>query len=576
MKNKLSFLFGLVLIFYGNVNYSQCTLAVNSSSVNVTCGDSINIIATGQSYAGIVNEDFNTSSLPLGWALVGAPDFSNPCSPSLDGSPSVWMGSAVAIPRVITTQAYDVQCGGQICFDLDFGGDDNTSGNCEDPDLTTEGISFEYSTNGGATWNLIFYHPAIGGYANQYYQWGTYCYQIPAAGLSANTSFRWSQVAVSSNVNDHWGIDNFNLQATSCSGAIPYYFLLDGASFDGDTTVFSAINHVYTIEYTNGIDDTCSALVNAVVTPFDASFILSPDTVCTSESINWTPTVLGNSGGYFSASPSGVLLDSVTGNIDYQNSTGGQYNISYQSTNPSCGSSSGQLVQIIDAPILFAGNDTTVEANVPFSLNAYNPSNVAISWSGGVIDGSPFSLVMGNYQYVVSLVSPVTGCPSTDTIQVTAVNPPTISAIIVDDNGTSSGSIDATIVTFGGPVFSTLWSNGATTEDIVNLPASHYTITVTDSSGIQGSNTFTVVSTVGINESENFGINIFPNPGSDLVLINSSSDFDVELFDVAGNLVYSGQGKQQYELQVKTWASGAYILHAKNEKSVITKKFVVK
>jgi len=77
------------------------------------------------------------------------------------------------------------------------------------------------------------------------------------------------------------------------------------------------------------------------------------------------------------------------------------------------------------------------------------------------------------------------GCYGATVFNITASNGPQITSIITGApscNGIEDASIDIT-VSGGSAPYTFLWSNGATTEDISNVPAGIYEVTVTDNNG---------------------------------------------------------------------------------------------
>jgi len=113
----------------------------------------------------------------------------------------------------------------------------------------------------------------------------------------------------------------------------------------------------------------------------------------------------------------------------------------------------------------------------------------AYLWSNGETNANISNIVSGTYTVSVTDVNGCTGEASADVLQ---ANSPLISDISVISNTlcyeSSEGAIEYT-VSGGVAPYNYLWSNGANTEDVNNLPAGNYSVTVTDSYGCQNINT---------------------------------------------------------------------------------------
>ena len=281
MKNILKTFLSVLVIAIGQQAVAQCTVTATATPMNMVCGDSVTINVAGVSQGPVLQEDFNSMSLGPGWISSQVLDYSNPCGPSLDNTPSAWMGAIATQPRQLITEEFDLQCGAQICFDLDFADDDPCGGcsDCEDPDQSNEGVYFQYSTDGGTTWNTIFYFDPTAAAPPDFYQWDNYCFDLPAAGWSANTQFKWYQELGSGSGWDHWGIDNVVIQPIDCNNN--YYVVYDDGTTsqvgDQDTTIMLTTTTTYDITFTNGIDDTCTTSVGPIVVdPYNVTVNANP------------------------------------------------------------------------------------------------------------------------------------------------------------------------------------------------------------------------------------------------------------------------------------------------------------
>ncbi len=271
MKKIIKLLLGFLLIgFLSNSAFAQCSINAVASygsipyqdTLIVEVGSTIELMSQG-TCAYEFNENFNNQVLNSNWTSTFAnPAFDNPCQcPFTGGVPPTtcnigvpgqagpngafaWIGSTYSQERSLTTKAFDltpyISTGGcKIKWWMMYGITSN-AGACEDPDATDEGVHMQYSVNNGLIWtdfpgtnlnavgnlsptppfNTI--SPGSGGYWTPFgstsqqlqstsYFWNAYQNNLPNNIYTANTKFRWAQLATSSTSWDTWGIDEVSL-----------------------------------------------------------------------------------------------------------------------------------------------------------------------------------------------------------------------------------------------------------------------------------------------------------------------------------------------------------------------------
>ncbi len=161
----------------------------------------------------------------------------------------------------------------------------------------------------------------------------------------------------------------------------------------------------------------------------------------------------------------------------------------------------------------FGGNDGTATVSVSGGTASYT-----YLWSDALAQttATASGLIAGSYTVTVTDQNL---CAVTASVTITQPTSILITETHVDSkcSGSKPGSINLT-VSGGIPGYTYLWSNGATTEDIINLPGTiSYTVTVTDANGCTAS------SNIYIDEEKN--------------LIISETHVDVECFgDASGSI----------------------------------------
>ena len=112
-------------------------------------------------------------------------------------------------------------------------------------------------------------------------------------------------------------------------------------------------------------------------------------------------------------------------------------------------------------------------------------------WSTGQVTEDLFNLTAGTYTVTITDAN---GCTVSSTRTINQPSQIQITALTITDvscNGGIDGAINVTVVG-GTPSYSYAWSGGQATEDIANVGAGNYTLTVTDAAGCTANATFTV------------------------------------------------------------------------------------
>ncbi|MBK8828923.1 MAG: hypothetical protein IPO26_20245 [Saprospiraceae bacterium] len=149
-------------------------------------------------------------------------------------------------------------------------------------------------------------------------------------------------------------------------------------------------------------------------------------------------------------------------------------------------------------------NTSCATPNGMIDLSVTPTGTYTYAWSNGATSQDINNLMTGSYTVTVTDAT----CSSSATFMVSDnVTNPSLSTVITDATcGLSNGNIDLSVTPTGIYIFS--WSNGATSEDINNLSAGTYIVTLTGSNGCTAT-----LSAIINNVNSSFAItsNITPN-----------------------------------------------------------------
>ena len=297
----------------------------------------------------------------------------------------------------------------------------------------------------------------------------------PAGALNAS-------VNVSQNVSCYSGT-NGSIDLTAADGTAPYsYNWSNGATIE-DLNGLAAGTYTCTITDANGCTFTIAASITQPNAALNATANVSQNVNCTS----------GSNGAIDLTATDGTppyLFDWSNGQTteDISNLSAGTYTVTVTDANGCVTTASATVTQPAGA--------LNASANVSQNVSCYSGANGSIdltatdgtapysyTWSNGATSEDISNLSAGTYTVTVTDAN---GCVTTATAIISQPNAALNAAASVSQNVScysgANGSADLT-VTDGTAPYSYNWSNGSTTEDINNLSAGTYTVTVTDANG---------------------------------------------------------------------------------------------
>ena len=205
---------------------------------------------------------------------------------------------------------------------------------------------------------------------------------------------------------------------------------------------------------------------------------------------------------------------------------------------------------VSDYPSVFAGSDITICQGETYTLNASGAHTYV--WEGGLANGTEVTPTTTT-TYIVAGANE-SGCETLDTVVVEVeINaPPTI--IYVNQLLLTDELYLNYYWQFDGTTVGTN-STYAVTENGI------YTLIAETFSGCEVMQTYSVMG-IGIDEVDNFGITVYPNPVSDYLNVDTDKEIEnVKIFDLNGRKVIDGGLSEEKTLEVSELEAGIYILY---------------
>ena len=335
--------------------------------------------------------------------------------------------------------------------------------------------------------------------------------------IDSTTNTMSSSINILSNVSCFGGNDA-SVEAITLGAHAPYSYQWFGPNGFYSTT--SSISSLYAETYSVTVSDTNNCTVNTSINLTEPAALIftslaSTDATCLGAcdgtiEISLTGGTAPYTGHAQNNNTGNSLMNLLSGDSLFGGVCAGDYTISLSDAH---GCSSELLVGGNNQQTISASDTIDVAVNPSLCVfilcHGDSTGGVALdfsiydtSYSYNWYESNNPSTSLGNTSQIMNLGAGAyvieanyLGCVATDTMVLTEPNPINITGSITDllCYGDNDGAVDIT-VSGGSPSsngYTYLWSNNVTSEDLSNVGAGSYTVTVTDSFLCESSKTFT-------------------------------------------------------------------------------------
>ncbi len=262
-----------------------------------------------------------------------------------------------------------------------------------------------------------------------------------------------------------FGDSNGAIDITLTNGTEPYAFVWDSGQTTEDISGIPAGKYLVLATDANG----CKTDMDfELFEPEELLASIAPGDreMCESDTISLAGISSGGTGSHtylWLGNGAPYLSDVSSLKPDFRAAPAGDYKLIFTATDKN-GCVASDAIDIKVWPITY---------NTVFDTIC--PSDLPYTWNGSVYD------IAGSYE---NIIKNVYGCDSVITYNLFVRDEMILTATAVNDGQTAdpSGSIDLTVSGTSSP-YTFVWSNGETTEDLNDLTAGDYLVTVTDVNG---------------------------------------------------------------------------------------------